>query len=246
MKKIELGLLGPPPEEGRATRGARSGNGCAATWSGRDARQQLSEVMELFQKGSRPGACPTSSDRGAADRRRLQARHARGPRRRRRERSRARGSRRRRTPPATSPAATGTFSTLAASHPAPGRRALPSSELDAVARCGSRGGPGSLVKEVLTYLGQLRHRRCPRRLSALLDEWETELEKNDIDGAAEEEGLAALDRIAAALARQGGPQGWRVLVRHGLSSARSWRHVGAPRRARLGRPVRGARTWSRR
>jgi tRNA A-37 threonylcarbamoyl transferase component Bud32 len=91
------------------------------------------------------------------------------------------------------------------------------SEIDAVARCGMPGRPGFLVKEALNFLAQTRHPAVSEALAALLAEWEKELEKNDIDAAAEEEGLAALDRIAAGLARQGGPAGWRVLVRHGLS-----------------------------
>ena len=91
------------------------------------------------------------------------------------------------------------------------------SEIEAVGRCALPGRPGFLMKEALTYLGQTRHPRMPEALTALLATWEEELAKPEIDDAAIEEGMAALDRLAAALARQGGAKGWRALVRHALS-----------------------------
>jgi hypothetical protein len=90
-------------------------------------------------------------------------------------------------------------------------------EIDAVARLARPGGPAFLVKEALTYLGQARHPHVPDVLVSLLGAWETELERDDLDGTAREEGLGTLDRVASALARQGGPRGWRALVDHGLS-----------------------------
>ena len=90
-------------------------------------------------------------------------------------------------------------------------------EIEAVARCAAASRPGFLVKEALTYLGQTRHPRVPETLAALLSAWEARLETGQLDDEGIEEGQAVLDRLAAALARQGGPAGWRALVRHGLS-----------------------------
>jgi serine/threonine-protein kinase len=90
-------------------------------------------------------------------------------------------------------------------------------EIDAVARVGSPANPAFLVKEALLYLGQAHHPRTGEALTSLLGAWEAELEREDLDDAAREEGLAALDRVASALARQGGPKGWSALVDHALS-----------------------------
>jgi hypothetical protein len=90
-------------------------------------------------------------------------------------------------------------------------------EVAAAARFAAPGNPAFLVKEALTYLGQTRHPRVPEALASLLGAWEAELEREDLDEAEEEEGLAILDRVASALARQGGPKGWRALVEHALS-----------------------------
>jgi tRNA A-37 threonylcarbamoyl transferase component Bud32 len=93
----------------------------------------------------------------------------------------------------------------------------PHAEIEAVARLASPGNPSFLVKEALLYLGQLRHPRAAEVLVSLLGSWEADLEREDLDEAGREEGLAALDRIASALARQGGPDAWQALVDHGLS-----------------------------
>jgi serine/threonine protein kinase len=90
-------------------------------------------------------------------------------------------------------------------------------EIEAVGRLAYPGNPAFLVKEGLLYLGQLRHPRTAEVLEALLGAWEAELERKDLDATAREEGLAALDRIAPALARQGAPGAWRALVDHALS-----------------------------
>jgi hypothetical protein len=179
-----------------------------------ERQQQLSEVMDFFQEGlSAEHLLDQLVTEERRDRRRLQLDmlvvHG--------EKARALARARLETAPdATSDFARRNWIYLLRHIPRPAAEPA-DSELDAVARCGVPGRPGFLVKEALTYLGQLRHPEVSEALAALLDEWEKELEKNDIDGAAEEEGLAALDRIAAALARQGGPQGWRVLVRHAVS-----------------------------
>jgi len=90
-------------------------------------------------------------------------------------------------------------------------------EIAAVARFAGPGNPTFLVKEALTHLGQTRHPRVPEVLVSLLAAWEAELDREDLDDAAREEGFAILDRVASALARQGGPKGWRALVDHALS-----------------------------
>jgi hypothetical protein len=90
-------------------------------------------------------------------------------------------------------------------------------EIDSVARWAAPGQPAFLVKEALTYLGQTRHPRVAETLALLLSSFETELARPELDDAGAEEALLALDRIAAALARQGNPRHWRTLVRHALS-----------------------------
>jgi predicted Ser/Thr protein kinase len=92
----------------------------------------------------------------------------------------------------------------------------PEAEIEAVGRLASPGNPGFLVKEALMHLGQLRHPRAAEVLVSLLGSWEAELERKDLAGAGREEGLAALDRIAPALARQDSPGAWQALVDHAL------------------------------
>jgi predicted Ser/Thr protein kinase len=91
------------------------------------------------------------------------------------------------------------------------------SEVDAVARCAGPGQPSFLVKEALGYLAQTQSPRAAVSLALLLGAYEAELARPELDDAAADEALAALDRIAAALARQGVPKYWRALVRHALS-----------------------------
>jgi hypothetical protein len=101
--------------------------------------------------------------------------------------------------------------------PRPAGQAL-DGEIDAVARFASPGNPAFLAKEALTHLGQARHPRATSALVSLLGAWEAELEREDVDGAAREEGIASLDRVASALARQERPEAWRALVEHALSA----------------------------
>jgi hypothetical protein len=109
----------------------------------------------------------------------------------------------------------------------------PDAEVDAVARLAGPTNPAFLVKESLLHLGQVRHKRAAEVLVSLLDAWEAELERKDLDEAAREEGLAALDRVASALARQAGARGWRALVDHALSGGAGLGHTAA-RLAELG------------
>ncbi len=241
VKKIEPGFLEPVQKKGHE---ALDPTRLRQYMERPERQQQLSEVMDFFQEGlSAERLLDQLVTEERRDRRRLQLDmlvvHG--------EKARALARARLETAPdATSDFARRNWIYLLRHIPRPAAEPA-DSELDAVARCGVPGRPGFLVKEALTYLGQLRHPEVSEALSALLDEWEKELEKSDIDGAAEEEGLAALDRIAAALARQGGPQGWRVLVRPRPLEARgAGRHDehASPSSARRTFPR--ARTWSRR
>jgi predicted Ser/Thr protein kinase len=90
-------------------------------------------------------------------------------------------------------------------------------EVDAVARFATPGNPSFLAKEALTHLGQARDARAAAALMSLLGAWEAELERENLDEAAREDGLATLDRIASALARQESPRCWAALVEHALS-----------------------------
>jgi hypothetical protein len=90
-------------------------------------------------------------------------------------------------------------------------------EMDAVARFAAPGNPAFLVKEAVTHLGQSRHARSAKALVGALGAWERELGGEALSEDARTEALATLDRIAAAIARQGHPEGWRALVEHALS-----------------------------
>jgi len=115
---------------------------------------------------------------------------------------------------------------------APGETA--DGEIDAVARFATPGNPGFLAKEALTHLGVTRSPRAAKALVSLLGAWEPELERKDLDEAAREEGLASLDRIASALARQERAEGWRALVEHALSGGARARGATTARLAELG------------
>jgi tRNA A-37 threonylcarbamoyl transferase component Bud32 len=90
-------------------------------------------------------------------------------------------------------------------------------EVDAVARLAAPAQPAFLVKEALTYLGQTHHSRAVHALVSLLKSWETQLERRDLDPVARDDGLAVLDRLGGALARQRHPAAWRALVDHAFS-----------------------------
>jgi serine/threonine protein kinase len=109
----------------------------------------------------------------------------------------------------------------------------PESEIAAVARFATPGNPAFLVKEALTHLGQTHHPRMAEALVSLLGAWETEAERGNLGDQAHAEALTSLDRVASALARQGGPGGWSALLDHGLSG---WPDLGnaAARLAELG------------
>jgi predicted Ser/Thr protein kinase len=106
-------------------------------------------------------------------------------------------------------------------------------EIDAVARVAGPKSQPFLVKEALHHLGQMHHPRAAHALVALLRSWETHLERRDIDPVSREEGLAILDRLGAALARQRHPSAWRAVVEHALSG-RPELGAAATRLAELG------------
>ena len=92
-------------------------------------------------------------------------------------------------------------------------------EIEAVARFATPKNPAFLVKEAVNHLGQTRSPRAAEALISVLRAWEdeAELDSAHTDPAAREESLATLDRVAAALARQGVPKGWRAVLDHAFS-----------------------------
>jgi serine/threonine protein kinase len=90
-------------------------------------------------------------------------------------------------------------------------------EVEAVSRFAGPGMPIFLVKEALTHLGQVQHASAARALVALLERWESYLLQPDLDRQNREDGMAALERLAVALARQNDPHCWDVLIDHALS-----------------------------
>ncbi len=88
-------------------------------------------------------------------------------------------------------------------------------EVEAIASFASPGKTPFLVKESLLYLGYTRHARSAQALVALLRMWEEHVARGIED--LKKEGQATLDRLASALARQGGSRAWRALVDHALS-----------------------------
>jgi tRNA A-37 threonylcarbamoyl transferase component Bud32 len=90
-------------------------------------------------------------------------------------------------------------------------------EIDAVARVAGPTSQAFLVKEAFTHLGQTHHSRAAHALVTLLRSWETHLERRDLDPVAREDGLAVLDRLSGALARQRHPAAWRALLDHAVS-----------------------------
>ncbi len=88
-------------------------------------------------------------------------------------------------------------------------------EVEAVS---SLAGPGKtlfLVKEALLYLGHTHHARAAQALVSVLRTWEEDVSLATEDLSSEGRGI--LDRLAAALARQGGSRAWRALLGHALS-----------------------------
>ena len=100
--------------------------------------------------------------------------------------------------------------------PRPGSE-RPEPEVDALARFAAPGSPPFLVKESLLCLAQTRHPRAAQALAAVLEAWEAEAEHSAEGSPARVEAHATLDKVAAALARQGTPAAWHELLDHGLS-----------------------------
>ena len=98
----------------------------------------------------------------------------------------------------------------------------PDAEIAGVARCATPHNPPFVVREALLYLGQTHHTLASEGLERLLHTWEDQLETQSLDPAALEEAQGTLDRLAAALARQGGRRAWGALVEHALSRRPRW------------------------
>jgi hypothetical protein len=88
-------------------------------------------------------------------------------------------------------------------------------EVEAISRFASPGTTAFLVKEALIYLGHAHHARSVQALVSLLRAWEEHVARASDE--LKREGQVALDRLAAALARQGGSRTWNALVEHALS-----------------------------
>ncbi len=90
-------------------------------------------------------------------------------------------------------------------------------EVEVVSRFAGPGMPIFLVKEALTHLGLIPHASGGRALVALLERWESYLLQDSLEPESHEEGIAALDRLAAALASQRSARPWEALIDHALS-----------------------------
>ena len=90
-------------------------------------------------------------------------------------------------------------------------------EVEVVSRFAGPGMPIFLVKEALTHLGLIPHVSGGRALVALLERWESYLLQDNLEPESHEEGIAALDRLAAALASQRSARPWEALIDHALS-----------------------------
>ncbi len=93
----------------------------------------------------------------------------------------------------------------------------PEPEITAIARCAMPGNPPFVAREALLYLGHTHHPHAVHALAGLLEAWEESLEADKFEGHARAEAFGTLDRIAAALVRQGGRKAWGALVDHALS-----------------------------
>ena len=136
--------------------------------------------------------------------------------------------------------AAATGSTCCASCPGP-PASRPSGEIDAVARFAAPGNPAFLVEGGAHSTSARPATRARRRRSCRSSaRGRRELEREDLDEAAREEGLASLDRIASALARQGGaerlarPRRARAVRRprargHDRRASPSWARTTSPR-----------------
>jgi tRNA A-37 threonylcarbamoyl transferase component Bud32 len=90
-------------------------------------------------------------------------------------------------------------------------------EVEVVSRFAGPGMPIFLVKEALTHLGLLHHTSSARALVTLLERWESYLLRGDLEPENQENGIAALDRRAAAPARHGSARPWEALIDHAFS-----------------------------
>jgi hypothetical protein len=92
----------------------------------------------------------------------------------------------------------------------------PDAEIQTAVRLSTVGRPVILLKEAVTYLGQIRDERGERALINRVAEYENALLKPGDAGIDHAEFLPVLDRAVFALARMGTPAAIRAVVNHGL------------------------------
>jgi hypothetical protein len=91
----------------------------------------------------------------------------------------------------------------------------PEAEIELVARYATPGHEPFLMREAVTYLGQIKHLKARQALVALLHAFEAECSRPDNERL--QESQAALDKICGALARFGTATAWNAVLDHALS-----------------------------
>lgn len=91
-------------------------------------------------------------------------------------------------------------------------------EVSVVTAVTGRDSPPPLVKQVIAYLGFMRHEKCERGLITYLRVFENMLLQPETATYSPAEVETLLDRTCAALARYATPRAWRALVDHGLKT----------------------------
>jgi hypothetical protein len=95
----------------------------------------------------------------------------------------------------------------------------PEEEIEAVGRLAEPDRAGIVIREAILYLSVTRHPKARQALIKLIRDYEGRLAHSELAAETREEWQGALDKIAAGLARQGGPAAWEVVVEHGLGGA---------------------------
>ena len=93
----------------------------------------------------------------------------------------------------------------------------PEAEIELVARYATPGHEPFLMREAVTYLGQIKHRKARQSLVSLLHAFETECSRSDATPERLLEWQGALDKICGALARFSTASAWKALLDHALS-----------------------------
>jgi tRNA A-37 threonylcarbamoyl transferase component Bud32 len=93
----------------------------------------------------------------------------------------------------------------------------PEPEIDLVLRFATPGHGLFLMREAVTYVGQVKHVKARQSLVALLHAYEAECSRTDGSPEDRQEWDGALDKICGALARFGTPAAWHAVLDHALS-----------------------------